>query len=91
LYLKNYTAKFDSEYEDLILKACDTFNSNSGMNIAKVARKFGVDYYALRRRFCGIWELQIEMKLSTTPEFSSRLRPRVSGYTNLPVVRYQGW
>jgi hypothetical protein len=47
-------AKFDSEYKDLILKACDTLNLNGGMNVAKVAREFGVDYYALRRRFYGI-------------------------------------
>ena len=47
-------AKFDSEYEDLILQACDTLKSNGGTNIAKVAREFGVDYYALRRRFCGV-------------------------------------
>src|ERR1700742_4057813 len=46
-------AKFDSEHEELILKACDTLKLNGGLNIAKVAREFGVDYYALRRRFHG--------------------------------------
>jgi hypothetical protein len=44
-------AKFDSEHEELIFKACDTLKLNGGLNIAKVAREFGVDYYALRRRF----------------------------------------
>jgi hypothetical protein len=46
-------AKFDSEYEELIIKACDTLKSNGIVNIAKVAREFGVDYYAVRRRFQG--------------------------------------
>jgi hypothetical protein len=48
-------AKFDSKYEDLILKACDTLNLNGRTNIAKVAREFGVAYDVLRRRFYGIW------------------------------------
>ena len=46
-------AKFDSEHEELILKACDTLKLNGGLNIAKVAREFDVDYYTLRRRFQG--------------------------------------
>ena len=46
-------AKFDSEYKELIVKACDTLKSNGGVNIAKVARDSGVDYYALRRRCQG--------------------------------------
>jgi hypothetical protein len=53
LYLHNTMAKFDSEYEELIVKACDTLKSNGGVNIAKVARDSGVDYYALRRRCQG--------------------------------------
>jgi hypothetical protein len=47
-------AKFDPEYQDLILKTCDMLNLNGGTNIAKVAREFCIDYYALRRRFYGI-------------------------------------
>ena len=45
---------FNREIKDRINKALGTIPKDGVVNLAKVAREFAVDYYALRRRYHGI-------------------------------------